>query len=240
MMTEHATVSEVEMRPILVIDVGGSNLKGYLTGREGRWKTPSGTEMTPKDFLEKVEPWLVESQPEMVSIGFPAEISNDQILEEPQNLGKGWKGFDLADALGLPCKIVNDAAMQALGSYPGVGRMLFLGLGTGLGSAMIVEGQIVALELGRLRYSRSLTLEDAVSKKVLKKEGVEKWEIVVWEVVDILRSALLPDTVTLGGGNASKLQRVPEGVRIGSNRDAFAGGVRLWGSAYKDLSVSSC
>ncbi len=213
---------------ILVIDVGGSNLKGYVTGREGRWKTPSGPDFTPRDFLEKVAPWLAEAKPHMVSIGFPAETADNKILEEPQNLGGGWKGFDLAAALSLPCKVVNDAAMQALGSYPGVGRMLFLGLGTGLGSALIDDGHLLALELGRLRFTRSQRLEDVISKKNLKKVGPVEWERLVWEVVNLLRISLLPDVITLGGGNAAKLQQVPEGIRIGSNRDAFYGGVKLW------------
>lgn len=212
----------------LVIDVGGSNLKLYLTGRKERWKIPSGPTLTPDDFLSKISPILDEAAADRVSIGFPAETSGNLILEEPKNLGGGWKGLDLAARIGLPCKVVNDAAMQALGVYPGHGRLLFLGLGTGFGSALVDDSHLIALELGRLRYTHSTRIEDIVSKKALKKFGESEWERHVWEVVDMLRSAFLPDHTAIGGGNASKLTRLPDGVRIGSNRDAFVGGLKLW------------
>lgn len=221
---------------VLVIDVGGTNIKFRLTGWEAKRKEPSGDRFGPEDFLRAAEPVVAEARPEAVTVGFPSVVRDHLVVEDPTNLGSGWIGFDFGRALGCPTKVINDAAMQALGAYGNSGRMLFLGLGTGLGSAIIDSGRIVPLELGRLRYSRNKTLEDAVSKKALKKEGRASWERCVWEVVGLLKDALLTESIAIGGGNAKHLEQVPDGVRIGDNQDAFTGGIRLW----EDTSIELC
>ena len=213
---------------VLVIDIGGSNVKFRLGGGEGKWKRPSGVDLTPGRFSVLAAPVVAEACPEVVTIGFPSVVRDDEVVEEPENLGAGWVGFDLRGELGVPTRVINDAAMQALGVYEGRGRMLFLGLGTGLGSAIIDCGRVVPLELGRLRYSRGRTFEDVVGKRALKAAGRAAWERAVWEVVGILRESLLTESIALGGGNAKLLEEVPDGIRIGSNKDAVAGGVRLW------------
>jgi polyphosphate glucokinase len=167
-------------------------------------------------------------QYDAISLGLPIPIIRDQVAREPNNLGRGWMKFDFAAAFGKPCKLINDAAMQALGSYDG-GRMLFLGLGTGLGSAMILDDVVVPLELGELSYSPQRTLEDMLGREGRKRLGQKKWEEALDVIVGILRKAFVTDYIILGGGNARRVERLPKGVRLGDNRNAFEGGLRLWG-----------
>lgn len=215
---------------VLVIDIGGSHVKFMVSGGEERRKIDSGREFGPKQLLtafrEQTKDWKFGA----ISVGFPGPIVHGKPVTEPNNLGKGWIDFDFKKTLKKQTKVINDAAMQALGSYEG-GRMLFLGLGTGLGSAMILDGVVVPLELGELRYSLTETLEERVSKHALKKHGQSKWEKAVHEVVEDLRRAFVTDYIVLGGGNAKKLKKLPDGARRGANENAFYGGLRLWGES---------
>jgi polyphosphate glucokinase len=166
-----------------------------------------------------------------VSIGYPGPVLHGRVVAEPHNLGKGWMGFDFRKAFGRPVKIINDAAMQALGSYRG-GRMLFLGLGTGLGSAMIIDGMLEPMELGHLPYKAGRTFEDYLGKRGLARLGEARWRKHVMDVVERLRAALGPDEVVIGGGNAARLGKLPRGIRRGDNDNAFIGGFRLWTAAH--------
>jgi predicted NBD/HSP70 family sugar kinase len=213
---------------VLVIDVGGTNVKLFATKEKEIRKLASGTSLTPKQMVEAVLPAVQDWNYEVVSIGYPGPVENDRPAVEPFNLGPGWVGFDFAAAFGKPVKAINDAAMQALGSYSG-GRMLFLGLGTGLGSAMIVERVIVPLELAHLPYRKGRTFEDYVGVRGLNRLGKRKWLKAVADVVSRLKAAMQAHTVVLGGGNAKKLRTLPEGATLGDNRNAFLGGFRLWG-----------
>jgi polyphosphate glucokinase len=215
------------MMSILVIDIGGNNVKIRLKGQEEVRKTPSGPEMTPRKMVEDVKQMAVDWAFDRVSIGYPGPVGHGRILLEPVNLGRGWVDFDFATALGCPVKLINDAAMQALGSYEG-GRMLFLGLGTGLGSTLILDHVIAAMELGHLPYKKGKTFEDYVGTRGLEERGKRKWRRAVVDVVARLQHALIADYVVLGGGNVKKLDELPPGVRLGSNVNAFVGGERLW------------
>lgn len=212
---------------ILVVDVGGSHIKCAATGRRKRVEFTSGPKMTPapmmKILLEITAGWRYDA----VSMGYPGVVRNGEIAREPHNLGSGWIGFDFRAAFGCPVRIINDAAMQALGGYEG-GKMLFLGLGTGLGSALIVDGAIAAMELGHLHYGYKRTYEDHVGAKARERLGNAKWRSRVHEVVEGFRDALLPDYILLGGGNAAHLKRLPPQTRLGGNADAIRGGLRLW------------
>jgi predicted NBD/HSP70 family sugar kinase len=163
-------------------------------------------------------------------IGYPGPVAHDKILKEPVNLGAGWTAIDFATAFGKPTKLINDAAMQALGSYEG-GRMLFLGLGTGLGNTLIIDGVIAPMELGHLHYKKKKSFEDFVGVRGLESLGKKKWQEAVFDIVEKLKAALIADYVVLGGGNAKKLTRLPEGCRLGNNENAFIGGFRLWQDA---------
>lgn len=211
---------------ILVIDVGGSNVKLFTSDEKERRKFPSGAALTATQMVEEVKTLASDWSYDVVSIGYPGKVKNDRIVAEPHNLGKGWLGFDFSAALGRPVKLINDAAMQALGNYSG-GSLLFLGLGTGLGSAMIVDGTIVPMELGHLPYKRK-TFEDYVGASALKRLGIKKWRENVFDVIAKLRDALVPDEVLLGGGKVKMLDALPPGCRRGANADAFTGGIRLW------------
>ena len=214
-------------RRILAIDVGGSHVKLLLSeGGDGRRRFDSGPDLTAAEMAEKTVATTADWSFDVVSIGIPSPIREGRVLAEPVNLGPGWVGFDFEQALGKPTKVVNDAAMQALGSYEG-GRMLFLGLGTGLGSALIAEGVLEPLELGHLPF-RKATFEDYVGERGRKRLGKKDWEKTVFEVIERLSAALEPDYVVLGGGNAKKLSSVPENVRLGANTNAFLGAFRLW------------
>jgi len=211
---------------ILVIDIGGTNVKMLASGQETPRKFPSGPEMTPERMVEGVLSATKDWEYDAITIGFPAPILCSQPMTEPVNLGPGWMGFDFGAAFRLPVKVVNDAAIQALGSYQG-GKMLFLGMGTGLGAAVIMDGVLEPLELGRFHYKKH-TLEYYVGNRGLKRQGRKKWQRCVEGVVERLVAALKPNDVVLGGGNAKKLKPLPSGTRLGDNANAFLGGFRLW------------
>ncbi len=212
---------------ILVVDVGGSHVKCIATGQTNPVKFKSGPKLTPDRMVGKVLKITKDWRFDAVSIGYPGVVRCGKIVREPHNLGTGWVGFDFQAAFGRPVKTINDAAMQALGGYEG-GKMLFLGLGTGLGSALIVDGVIAAMELGHLHYTDGHSYEDYLGKQGRKRLGNKKWRSKVMDVVEGFRKALLPDYIVLGGGDAAKLRRLPPQTRRGDNTDAFLGGFRLW------------
>ena len=212
---------------VLVIDIGGTNVKLYSTDRSEALKIESGPTMTPKEMVKAVKADTSGWKYDVVSIGYPGPVVHGKPLNDPANLGKGWLGFDFEKALGRPVKIINDAAMQALGSYRG-GRMLFLGLGTGLGSALVVDGVLEPMELAHLPYKNGKTFEEFVGTAALKRVGEKKWIKNVFDVVEQLRSALQPEYVVLGGGNSKRLKTLPGETILGNNEDARKGGLRLW------------
>jgi polyphosphate glucokinase len=213
---------------ILVIDVGGTHVKVIASGRRNRVKFTSGPKMTPRQMVTAVVAATVGWQYAAVSIGYPGPVLHDQPVCEPHNLGGGWVGFDFQKAFGRPVKIINDAAMQALGSYEG-GQMLFLGLGTGLGSAMVSHhGSVIPLELAHLPYKVGGSYEDYVGLAGLERLGKKKWRKHVEIVVGQLKAALQAEYVVLGGGNARLIEKLPPDSRLGDNANAFRGGYRLW------------
>ncbi|HEX4047127.1 MAG TPA: ROK family protein [Elusimicrobiota bacterium] len=215
---------------ILVVDVGGTNVKLLASGMKAPRKIPSGPRMTPRRMVREVKRAAADWAYGRVAIGFPGPVADGRSALDPVNLGRGWRGFDFHKAFGCPVLVINDAAMQALGSYRS-GRMLFLGLGTGMGSALIVEGVLQPLELSHLPYKKGKTYEDYLGRRGLLKLGKKRWRREVFEVVELLKFGLQVDDVVLGGGNAKKLKTIPPGARLGSNRNAFAGGFRLWEGA---------
>jgi polyphosphate glucokinase len=214
---------------VLVIDVGGTHVKVLATGQTGEREFVSGPTLTPKRMVSKVRKLVADWKHDVISIGYPGPVLRNRPISEPWNLGKGWLGFNFETAFKLPVKVVNDAAMQALGSYKR-GKMLFLGLGTGLGSAMVVDGLVEPMEIGHLPYKKA-TFEDYVGVRGLEKYGKKKWRRYVADVVKRLVAALEPEDVVLGGGNVHKLKRLPPGCRAGDNINAFRGGFRLWEQA---------
>jgi predicted NBD/HSP70 family sugar kinase len=212
---------------ILVVDIGGTHVKVLATGRKTPVKIPSGRRMTPRQMVRRVRQAVKGWSYDAVSIGFPGAVLHGKPVSEPRNLGGGWVGFKFAKAFGKPVKVMNDAAMQALGSYRG-GRMLFLGLGTGLGSALIIDGVLEPMELAHLPYENGRTYEEYVGKTGLKRLGKKKWRRRVADVVTRLQTALEVDDVVVGGGNAKLLRTLPRGVRRGANTNAFLGGYRMW------------
>ena len=212
---------------VLVVDVGGSKVKVKVTGDDRRRAVPSGPDMTAADMVAAVKTLAHDRHYDAVSIGYPGPVLDGTILLDPKNLGSGWVGFDFEAEFGRPVKVINDAAMQALGSYRG-GRMLFLGLGTGLGSAMVLDGAVQPLELAHLPYKKKRTFEDYVGVRGLQRLGKKKWRREVAAVVACLRAALLSDYVVLGGGNAALLKKLPEDTIICPNENAFVGGFRMW------------
>jgi polyphosphate glucokinase len=213
---------------VLVVDIGGTNVKILATGQAEPRKFPSGPTLTPKRMVAGVKKLAADWRYDAISIGYPGPILGGRPVSEPFNLGPGWVGFDFQAAFGRPVKVINDAAMQALGSYRR-GKMLFLGLGTGLGSTMIVDGIVEPAELGHLPYkSRRRTYEDYVGLRGLKRMGRKRWEQHVVELIERLIEALEPDDVVLGGGNVKQLRKLPAGCRAGDNANAFLGGFRLW------------
>ena len=212
---------------VLVIDVGGTNVKLLATGQKEPRKYPSGPTMTPRKMVSLVKKSVADWKFDVISLGYPGPIINGHPLREPHNLGHGWVGFNFHKAFGCPVKILNDAAMQAVGSYKG-GRMLFLGLGTGLGSAMIVNGVLQPMELAHLGYKNGKSYEDYLGLRGLKRMGKKKWRRYVAEVTKSLRVALDADYVVLGGGNSKLLKKLPPGAKLGSNENAFLGGFRMW------------
>jgi polyphosphate glucokinase len=212
---------------ILVVDVGGTHVKVSDTHHKTPVKIDSGPKMTPRVMVSAVRKAATGWKYSVVSIGYPGPVLHGRPYSEPYNLGRGWVGFDFKKAFGCPVKMVNDAAMQAIGSYEG-GRMLFLGLGTGLGSAMIVDGILEPMELAHLPYKNGRTYEDYIGLAGLEKLGKKKWRKHVFDVTERLKSALEADYVVLGGGNARLLKKLPAGARLGDNANAAKGGLRLW------------
>ena len=211
---------------VLVVDVGGTHVKILVSGKETSRKFASGSTITPPRMVSGVKQLAAEWQFDCVSIGYPGPVIRGKIAAEPHNLGPGWLGFDFGAEFGCPVKVMNDAAMQALGSYEG-GRMLFLGLGTGLGSALVLDGIVQPTELAHLPYRKG-TFEDYVGLRGLKRLGRKKWRTCVLDVVSRLIAALQPEYVVLGGGNVKELKELPHGCRAGTNAAAFRGGFRLW------------
>ena len=214
---------------VLAVDIGGTNVKILASGQKEPRKFPSGPKLTPERMVSGVKELAADWKYDVVSIGYPGRVVGERAITEPRNLAHGWVGFDFARAFGRPVKVINDAAMQALGSYKG-GTMLFLGLGTGLGSALMIRGHIVPMELGALSYGKR-TIEDHLGVRGLRKLGKKKWRKTLRFLVARFTSALLLDDVVIGGGNAKKLKKVPPGCRIGDNAYAFLGGFRLWKKA---------
>jgi polyphosphate glucokinase len=211
---------------VLVVDVGGTSVKILATGQDEHRSFASGPTLTPRQMVSGVKKLARGWDYHAVSIGYPGPVLHGRPIAEPYNLGRGWVGFDFAAAFGHPTKVINDAAMQALGSYTG-GKMLFLGLGTGLGSTMIVDGIVEPMELGHLPYKKS-TYEDYVGEAGLKRHGKKKWRRHVADVVARFFAALEPDDIVIGGGNVKKLKALPPHSRAGDNANAFRGGFRLW------------
>lgn len=220
--------------PILVIDVGGTHIKLLATGHDEPRKIPSGPKMTPIKMVRLVKENTQDWRYTRISIGYPGPVTLDHPLRDPHNLGRGWVGFNFAKAFGCPVKVVNDAAMQALGGYRG-GRMLFLGLGTGLGAAMIVDSILQPMELAHLPYRKGRTYEDYLGERGLERLGKAKWSRHVLAVVDSLRQALEAEYVVIGGGNVRLLKRLPPSTIRGDNAQAFTGGFRLWDSKTHSL-----
>ena len=215
------------MKKILVVDVGGSNVKMMISQEEKRRKFPSGPKLGPEDAVEQIKEATSDWSFDAISIGFPAPIREGKILIDPKHLGKNWAGFDFAKALGKPVRIINDAALQALGSYRGAGRMLFLGLGTGLGSALVWKDHVLPLELGDLPYGDGI-IEDWLGDEGMSHLGKKEWQRETAQAIQQLKLAVIADYIVLGGGNAKILEKLPDGVELGHNRNAYPGGVRLW------------
>jgi polyphosphate glucokinase len=226
-MTAKSAITSPEAHKVLVVDVGGTHVKILATGEKEPRKIDSGPTMTARLMVEEVKKLAQGWTYDAIAIGYPGPVVHGRPLHEPANLGIGWVGFDFRKAFGLPVRLINDAAMQALGSYKG-GRMLFLGLGTGLGSAMIVDGHLEPMELAHLPYKKGRTYEDYVGLRGLERLGKKKWRATVADVVERLKDALEADYVVLGGGNAKQMDKLPKDTRLGANENAFVGGFRLW------------
>ena len=222
-----ARASNEASRKVLAIDIGGTHVKILATGRRAKREVVSGPTMTAQQMVDDVKKLADGWDYDVISIGYPGPVVHNKPVLEPANLGKGWCGFDFEAAFGHPVKVVNDALMQAIGAYEG-GRMLFLGLGTGLGSAMIVDNVAQPMELAHMPYKKGRTFEDYVGERALEKRGRKKWTKDVFDVVERLKAALQPDYVVIGGGNVKRLDELPPGARRGDNADAFPGGFRLW------------
>ena len=223
-------------RRVLAIDVGGTHVKIRVSGRRETREFESGPTMTPRRMVTRVRELAGDMKYDVVSIGYPGVVVHGKIVTEPHNLGRGWVGFNFRKAFGRPTQVMNDAAMQAIGSYEG-GRMLFLGLGTGLGSALVVDGTVAPMELAHLPYKNGRTFEDYVGDRGRKRLGAKKWRRTVADVVEQLSKALEADYVVLGGGNAKKLKKLPKNARLGSNEFAFLGGFRVWSTPAPRLAV---
>jgi polyphosphate glucokinase len=215
---------------VLVVDVGGTHIKIMATGQNTRREAPSGPTLTPRQLMKALKELTAEWTYDVVSLGYPGTAFRGRITAEPANLGPGWVTFDFDKAFGCPVKIINDAAMQALGSYQG-GSMLFLGFGTGLGSALVIDGVVQPLELAHLPYKKGQSYEDYVGVRGMKRRGKKRWRAHVLDVATRLATALQTSDLVMGGGNVKLLERLPEGARLGDNANAFKGGFRLWGGA---------
>ncbi len=214
-------------RRILVLDVGGTHVKFELSGQRQRREFKSGPQMSARRMVSEVKRLTKDWHYDVISIGYPGFVLRGRVVADPHNLGSGWAGFDFQKAFGRPVKLVNDAVMQAVGSYDG-GRMLFLGLGTGLGSAMIIDGVIEPMELAHLPYRKGKTFEHFAGAAGLQRLGKQKWRKHVLDIIGRLTAALEPEYVVLGGGNAGKVGKLPQGVRLGNNDNAIRGGFKLW------------
>ena len=212
---------------ILAVDIGGQHVKVLATGETESRRMDSGPTLTALQMIQGVKTMTSDWSYDVISLGYPGQVVHNLPAHEPVNLGKGWIGVDYDAAFGKPVRIINDAAMQALGSYQG-GRMLFLGLGTGLGSAMVVDGRVEPMELGHLPYKKRLTYEDYVGQRGLERLGKKKWRQEVLDLLETWRAALQPEYIVLGGGNAKLMRDLPHDVRLGDNSNAFIGGFRLW------------
>jgi predicted NBD/HSP70 family sugar kinase len=215
---------------VLVLDIGGSNVKVWKTGEADKLKVPSGKGFKPQKLVEEVREASADWAFDRVSIGYPGDVLNGRPVSDPYNLGDGWVEFDFAQAFGCPVRIMNDACMQALGSYDG-GRMLYLGLGTSMGTTYIIDGKIVPLALGHLKFEGGESFEHFLSRKGLELHGPKRWRRAVLDAAETLKAAFLADYVVLGGGNAKKLEDLPEGIRRGGNHNAYFGGLRMWEDA---------
>lgn len=216
----------MKKKKILVVDIGGTHVK-LMISRSNKRKFDSGPRMTPRQLVTKLKKTVEGWDFHAISIGFPAPVKEGRIMRNPKHLGKGWAGFNFNRALGKPVHVINDAAMQALGSYRG-GRMLFLGLGTGLGSALVFEKTLLPLELGDLPYRDGTIIEKYLGKPGLAKLGEPAWKREVRHAILQLKKSFIADYVVVGGGNAKRFKTLPEGVEFGHNRNAYLGGVRLW------------
>ena len=225
-----APMDSHQKQRVLTVDVGGSHVKVRVSTHADIRQFVSGPDLTPKEMVAGVLAIAGDWTYTAVSIGYPGIVIHGKIVTEPHNLGRGWVGFDFRKAFGRPTRLINDAAMQAVGSYEG-GRMLFLGLGTGLGSAMIVDGVVEPMELAHMTYKKGRTYEEYVGDRGRRRLGPKKWRHAVKDIVEQLSTALEADYVVLGGGNARKLEKLPKGARLGNNDFAFLGGFRLWRKA---------
>jgi polyphosphate glucokinase len=223
---------------ILVVDIGGTNVKVHAPGHRAPIKIPSGERLTPARMAKGVLDAVKDCAFDVVSIGYPGVVVRGKPVTEPVNLGRGWVNFNYKKAFGKPVRVINDAAMQALGSYKG-GRMLFLGLGTGLGTALIIDGMLEPMELAHLPYKKGQTYEGYIGKAGMKRTGKKKWRKHVLDVIDRFRLALNVEDVVLGGGNAKCMRELPRGVRLGANANAFIGGYRLWDDARRSSRSSA-
>ncbi len=223
----HTTTVAPQDLVVLAIDLGGSHVKVRLSSGSDRRAAVSGTAMSAQKMVETVQKLAGDWQYDVIGMGYPGPVADNKPALEPHNLGPGWKDFDFSAAFGKPVRLVNDAVMQAIGGYNG-GNMLFLGLGTGLGSAMIVNHVCLPMELAHLPYKKKETFEDFVGERGLEKYGKKKWRKSVGKVVGKLQAALMPHETVIGGGNVEKLETLPEGCRAGDNENAFLGGFRLW------------
>jgi hypothetical protein len=213
-------------KKVLVVDIGGTHVK-LMISREQKRKFKSGPKLTPREMVSQIKPMVADWHYDAIAMGFPSPVRHGRIMSEPKHLGHGWTRFDFEKALGRPVRIINDAALQALGSYRG-GRMLFLGLGTGLGSALVWPNNVLPLELGDLPYRDHRIIEDFLGRRGMAELGPKRWEREVTRAVTQLKKSLIADYVVLGGGTAKKLKKLPNGAELGHNRNAFLGGVRLW------------
>ena len=221
------------MKSVLAIDIGGTHVKVRIPGEPEKREFDSGPTLTPQQMVEGVRKLTHGWRIDAISIGLPAPIRNNRPLKDPVNLGPGWTAFDYDADFGVPVKLINDAAMQAVGSYK-AGRMLFLGLGTGLGSCLIIDHRVVPTELAHMPYRKGRTFEDYVGLRGLKRLGKKRWRKHVASVCEVLFNALLPDEIVIGGGNVKNLKELPPHCRAGDNANAFEGGFRLWQKEWAD------
>lgn len=211
----------------LVVDIGGTSVKVWRSEEADKVKLPSGKKLTPESLLESLGEVLNDWYPDRVSIGYPGEVRNGVPTSEPLNLGPGWVNFDFGGKFQCPVRLMNDACMQALGSYEG-GKMVYLGLGTGLGTALITDGIVVPLALGHLKLYQEGTFDFYLSRAGLRRHGKKRWRQALEEVCGILKAAFFADYITLGGGNVTEVRDLPEGCRRGGNHNAYFGGLRMW------------